>query len=102
MSLIDIIGLGVSSIIMVVLSKSRFHIRNGCCSYSYNEHNVDISKLNAEDKEHDSDDDDDLPDDSFRTVAPLNAPKITKIPLPLPTCVNLRTMNTECLFFNFR
>jgi hypothetical protein len=101
MSLIDIIGLGVSSIIMVVLSKSRFHIRNGCCSYSYNEHNVDISKLNAEDKENDSDDYDDLPDDSFRTLPPPNPSKIHKIPLPLPTCVNLQTMK-KCMFFNSR
>ena len=61
MSLIDIIGLGVSSIIMIYLSKSRFHIRNSCCSYSYNEHDIDISKLNTEGNDSDYDD---LPIDS--------------------------------------
>jgi hypothetical protein len=60
MSLIDEIGLGVSSIIKIIVSKSRFHIRNTCCSYSYNEHNIDISKLNADDDS----DFDDLPVDS--------------------------------------
>ena len=60
-SLIDVIGLGVSSILMIILSKSRFHIRNTCCSYSYNEHDIDISKLNTEDNDSDYDD---LPIDS--------------------------------------
>ena len=61
MSLIDVIGLGVSSILMIIFSKSRFHIRNGCCSYSYNEHNIDISKINGDDNDSDFDD---LPVDS--------------------------------------
>ena len=70
MSLIDVIGLGVSSILMIILSKSRFHIRNGCCSYSYNEHNIDISKLSADDNDSDFDD---LPvdsEDSLKTRVP--------------------------------
>ena len=70
MSLIDIIGLGVSSIIMIIWSKRRFHIRNTCCSYSYNEHDIDISKLNTEDNDSDYDD---LPidsEDSLKTRAP--------------------------------
>ena len=70
MSLIDVIGLGVSSILMIILSKSRFHIRNGCCSYSYNEPNIDISELNADDNDSDLDD---LPvdsEDSLKTRVP--------------------------------
>ena len=69
MSLIDVIGLGVSSILMIILSKSRFHIRNWCCSYSYNEHHIDISKLNV-DNDFDFDD---LPvdsEDSLKTRVP--------------------------------
>ena len=69
MSLIDVIGLGVSSILMIILSKSRFHTRNVFCSYSYNEHNIDISKLNVD---NDSDFDD-LPidsEDSLKTRVP--------------------------------
>ena len=61
MSLIDVIGLGVSSILLIILSKNRFHIRNGCCSYSYNEHVIDKSKLSADDIDSDYDD---LPIDS--------------------------------------
>ena len=68
MSIIDVIGLGVSSIIMIILSKSRFHIRNGCCSYSYNEHNIDISKLNVDDNDSDFDDIDS--EDNLKTRIP--------------------------------
>ena len=91
MTLIDIIGLGVSSIIMVVLSKSKLHMKSHCCSYAYNDHNnVDISKLNEE-KENNSDDEpyDDLPVDSFRTQMPPVAPKIPALPL---SRMNLQTL----------
>ena len=84
MSLIDIIGFGVSSIIMVVLSKSRMHMRSRCWGYTYNDHhNVDISKLNEE-KENESVsdvDDEDLPIDSFKTLPPPPPPKIPALPL---------------------
>ena len=52
MAIFDIISIGVSSIIMVVLSKSRLHFKNDCVSCSYNEYNIDLSKINEE-KEND-------------------------------------------------
>ena len=93
MSLIDILTFGVSSIVMVVLAKSRFHIRSNCCSYSYNEHNLDISKLNKEDDDLVSEIDDEvMAVDTFRTTIPPPPPKIPKIKLPLPTYVNLQSI----------
>ena len=91
MTLIDILGLGISSIIMVVLSKSRLHMKSHCCSYAYNDHNnVDISKLNEE-KENSSEDEqyDDLPVDSFKTLPPPPPPKIPALPL---SRMNLQTL----------
>ena len=67
MAIFDIISIGVSSIIMVVLSKSRLHFKNDCCSCSYNENNIDLSKLQKE-KENDDEGYDDLPMDSIKDV----------------------------------
>ena len=85
MSLIDIVSIGVSSVVMVILSKSRFHCKNDCLSYSYNEHNINL------DIKHDDDEvevDDKMSVDTFKTLPPPVKPKIQ----PLPTYVNLQTM----------
>jgi hypothetical protein len=87
MAIFDIISIGVSSIIMVILSKSRLHFENDCCSCSYNEHRIDLSKL-QEEKENDDEGYDDLPVDSFKTLPlPVYHQK------PLGTIDNLRTLN---------
>ena len=72
----EFITLGISSIIMVVLSKSRLYFKNDCVSCSYNEYNIDLSKINEE-KENDDEDEkyDDLPEDSFKTIVPPPPPK---------------------------
>ncbi len=86
MSLIDIVSIGVSSVVMVILSKSRFHCKNQCMSYSYNEHNFNLD-LNNDDDEVEVDDK--MSVDTFKTLPPPIKPKIQ----PLPTYVNLQTMN---------
>ena len=62
--LMELVSLGVSSIVMVILSKSRLHLRQNWCSCSYNEHNLDLSKIN---EEKESDEEYDVPLDSFQT-----------------------------------
>lgn len=77
---------------MIVLSKSRLHIKGSCLSCSYNEHNIDLSKLNEEKELSDSDND--LPLDSFRTIAPPPPPTYNKpisIPKPIPA-INLQNI----------
>ena len=93
MSLIDIVTFGVSSIIMVVLSTSRFHVKNNCCSYENNEHNLDISKLNKDDDDIVSEVEDEvMPVDTYRTQIPPPPPKVPAIPiLPLGRC-NLQSL----------
>ena len=83
MGLIEIISLGVSSVVMVILSKSRLHWKSSCASCSYNEHNIDLSKLHDADDADDAADDryDDLPLDSFKTLPPPPAPLYPKISL---------------------
>ena len=70
-AIFEIISIGVSNINIVILSKSRFHFKNDCMSCSFNEYNIDQSKLNEE-KENDEEDQkyDDLPEDSFKTIVP--------------------------------
>jgi hypothetical protein len=82
MSLIDIVSIGISSVVMVILSKSRFHCKNECMSYSYTI-NLDIN--------HDDDEvevDESMSVDTFKTLPPPVKPKIQ----PLPTYVNFQTM----------
>ena len=80
MGLVEIISLGISSVIMIIVSKSRLHVKNQCMSCSYNEHNIDLSKLNDEKSD---DDDDDVPVDSFMTLPPPPQPPRHSIPLPV-------------------
>ena len=80
MSIIDLIGLGVSSVVMVVLSKSRFHCKSNCCSYTYNEHQIDISKLNDE-RDEMEDEFNDRPIDSYKTLPPPEYETRVKKPL---------------------
>ena len=85
MSLIERVRIGVSSVVMFFLSKSRFHCRNDCLSYSSNEHNINL------DIKHDDDEvevDDKMSVDTFKTLPPPVKPKIQ----PLPTYVNLQTI----------
>ena len=91
MAIFDIISIGVSSIVMVVLSKSRLHLKNDCMSCSYNEHTIDLSKL-QEEKENDDEDEkyDDLPQDSFKTLPPPLAPKYKE---SINCKYDLRTLN---------
>ena len=90
MAIFDILSIGISSVIMVVLSKSRLYFKNDCVSCSYNEYNIDLSKINEE-KENDDEDEkyDDLPEDSFKTLPPPLCPKYKE-----PICrYDLRTLN---------
>ena len=80
MGLVEIISLGISSVIMIIVSKSRLHLKNQCMSCSYNEHNIDLSKLNDEKSD---DDEDDVPVDSFMTLPPPPPPPRHSIPLPV-------------------
>ena len=91
MAIFDILSIGISSIIMVVLSKSRLHFKNDCVSCSYNEYNIDLSKINEE-KENDDEDEkyDDLHEDSFKTIVPPPHPKYKE---PINCRYDLRTLN---------
>ena len=82
MGLVEIVSLGISSVIMIIVSKTRLHLKNQCMSCSYNEHNIDLSKLNDE-KTDDEHDDDDVPADSFMTLPPPPPPPRHSIPLPV-------------------
>ena len=85
MSLIDIVSIGISSDVMVILSKSRFHCKNQCMSYTYNDNNINLD-INNDDDEVEVDDN--MSVDTFKTLLPPIKPEI----LPLPTYVNLQTM----------
>ena len=91
MAISEIISIGVSSIIMIVLSKSRLHFKNDCVSCSYNEYNIDLSKINEE-KENDDEDEkyDDLLEDSFKTLPPPPVPKYKE---SINCKYDLRTLN---------
>ena len=91
MAIFDILSIGISSIIMVVLSKSRLHFKNDCLSCSYNEYNIDLSKINEE-KENDDEDEkyDDLPEDSCKTIVPPPPPKYKE---SINCKYDLRTLN---------
>ena len=80
MGLVEIVSIGISSVIMIIVSKTRLHLKNQCMSCSYNEHNIDLSKLNDEKSD---DDDDDVPVDSFMTLPPPPPPPRHSIPLPV-------------------
>ena len=82
MGLVEIISLGISNVIMIIVSKSRLHVKNQCMSCSYTELNIDLSKLNDE-KTDDDNDDDDVPADSFMTLPPPPPPPRHSIPLPI-------------------
>ena len=89
MAIMELVYLGISSVLMVVLSKTRLHLRGSCASCSYNEHNVDISSLNEE--RADCVSEDDLPMDSFQTLPPPPAPVFRSAAKhPLPACYDLR------------
>ena len=83
MGFIELISLGLSSVVMVVLSKSRLHCKSSCMSCSYNEHNIDLSKLNEEPQDTDEEDEryNDLPMDSFKTLPPPPPHVHPKVPL---------------------
>ena len=44
MGLVEIISLGISNVIMIIVSKSRLHVKNQCMSCNYNEHNIDFTR----------------------------------------------------------
>ena len=90
MGLVEIISLGISSVIMIIVSKSRLHVKNQCMSCSYNEHNIDLSKLNDE-KTDDDHDEDDVPADSFMTSPPPPPPP--RFSKPFPVSHDLRKSN---------
>jgi hypothetical protein len=69
MGLIDLIGIGLSSIVMVVLSKTRLHCKNNCYSCSYNEHNIDLGTSNDESKNENDDEHIDIIE-SYKTLPP--------------------------------
>ena len=94
MGLVEIISLGISSVIMIIVSKSRLHVKNQCMSCSYNEHNIDLSKLNDE-KTDDDHDEDDVPADSFMTLPPPPPPPRHSIPLPLTYDFCKKNINTS-------
>ena len=70
MGILEIASLSMSSAVVIVLSKTRLHFKTGCASCSYNEHNIDLSKLNEEKAESDDERYDDVPLDSFKTLPP--------------------------------
>ena len=86
MGLVEIISLGMSSVIMIIVSKTRLHLKSQCASCSYNEHNIDLDL-----SENHDDDDSVEPVDSFRTLPPLPPP--VKYSIPLPATHDLRKMN---------
>ena len=89
MGLVEIVSIGISSVIMIIVSKTRLHLKNQCMSCSYNEHNIDLSKLNDE-KSDDEHDDDDVPVDSFMTLPPPPPPLIRQSNKPLPVTYDLK------------
>ena len=70
MGILEIASLSISSVVVIVLSKTRLHFKTGCTSCSYNEHNIDLSKLNEEKAESDDERYEDAPLDSFKTLPP--------------------------------
>lgn len=83
--ILEIIGMGVTSVVTIILSKTRLHLRNDCISCSYNEHQIDLNKLDKVDEEHS---DNELPLDSFKTLPPPATPR-TRASLPI---MDLRTL----------
>ena len=94
MGLIELLSLGISSIIMVVLSKTRMHCKSSCSSCSYNEHNIDLADLtSAGEEKADCVSDDELHMDSFATLPPPPAPVFRSAQkIPLPVNHNLRNL----------
>ena len=86
MGIVEIISLGISSVIMIIVSKTRLHLKNRCMSCSYNEHNIDLSKFDDE-----KTDDEDIPVDSFMTLPPPPPPP--RYSKPLPVTHDLRKLN---------
>ena len=70
MGLVETISQGISSVIMMIVIKTQLHLKNTCMSCNYNEHSIDLSKLNDEK----SDDYEDIPVDSFMTLPPPPPP----------------------------
>jgi hypothetical protein len=70
MGILEIASISISSVVVIVLSKTRLYFKTGCTSCSYNEHNIDLSKLNEEKAESDDERYDDVPLDSFKTLPP--------------------------------
>ena len=90
MAISEIISIGVSSIIMIILSKSRLVMTTSCCSMSYNDHNIDLSKINEEKDDEDEDEKyDDVPMDSFKTLPP----PVPKYKESMNRIYDLRTLN---------
>ena len=92
MGLVESLGLGISSVIMVIVSNTRLHLKNQCMSCSYNEHNIDLNVAKSYDEKTDDDhDDDDVPADSFMTLPPPPPPP--RHSKPLPVTYDLRKLN---------
>ena len=87
MGLVENISLGISNVVMIIVSKTRLHLKNQCMSCNYNEHNIDLSKLNDEK----TNDDEDIPVDSFMTLPPPPPPP--RFSKPLPVSYDLRKLN---------
>ena len=78
MAIFDILGVGLSSLALMILAKTKLVMTSDCCSMSYNDHNIDVHKLHRNGDEKEVDDDEkynDLLIDSFNTLPLPIAPK---------------------------
>ena len=77
MGLIELICFGVSSVVMIVVSKTKLNVRNDCLSCSYNtDFYIDTSRPTDEvtNEEESNSDNDELHCDSFTTLPPPPPP----------------------------
>jgi hypothetical protein len=92
MGFIEFVSLGVSSVVMIILSKTRLHSRTNCFSCSYNEHAIDLSQKQDEQDNNRIDEEDEEEEEerisSIRTLPPPPAPTMR----PLPVCHNLNRL----------
>ncbi len=89
MGFIEFVSLGVSSVVMIILSKTRLHTRNTCFSCSYNEHAIDLTqKQDEQEKTIDEEEEEEESIMSAKTLPPPPPPTMR----PLPVYHNLNRL----------